>query len=82
MSVKITPGTCYTKHGVDVIVHFLKDGQVFGVKYREGGSDASLFLPPDEYEIPADFLGTFRMPIVEFQAAVQDARVTAVGEAP
>ena len=74
MRIEPQRGDCYTKHGIDVIVHFVERGEVYGVKYRQGGSDASLFLPPDEWEIPADCLGTFRMPLNEFLTAVADAR--------
>jgi hypothetical protein len=63
-------GDVATKNGIEVIVHFVRDGQIYGVRYREGASDESLQWG----EIPEGCLGTFRAPLSDWYEGVRDAK--------
>ena len=64
------PGDRVVKNGIECTVHFVRNGEVFGVRYRgDDTDDSSLYRPLNQFEIPKGFLGTFRCSLKVWQDA-------------
>lgn len=68
----ITPkcGDRFVKNGIEFTVHWVGNGQVYGVRYREGSDYSAL----DRGEIPEGLLGTCRLDLDDFHREVADAK--------
>lgn len=72
-----TPGQKYTKNNIEFTVHFVENGNVYGVLYRADDNDeSSLDLPLDEWYIPTGCLGAVQCPLDEFLEQTKDCVVT------
>lgn len=68
--MSITPGDHYTKNGIEFTVHCIENGEVYGVRYREGTDDDELLK---KGIIPEGCLGACRVTLEIFEREIVGA---------
>ncbi len=66
-------GDRYTKNGIEFTVHEVRDGEVYGVRYRVPVDDAAAAASLDNGEWPEGCLGACRVSVEAFECEIVGA---------